>query len=175
MNKKLFNFEITGFIFTNILGTLLHFVYELSGNNKFIALFSPVNESPWEHLKMIFFPFFLFTIFLSIKLKNDKFDVFYANYTAVVLGMIGILAYFYTLNGILGGSNEWVNISSFFVGTTISAVVSYFLINNSIGRGMPNYIGFAMMIISIIVFGIFTFEPPIIPLFQDPQNYSFGI
>lgn len=175
MNKKLFRFETANFIFTSITGTFMHFVYELSGEHTFAALFAPVNESPWEHLKMIFFPFLLFTVFLAFQLKKDKFNVFYANYTAVILGMIGILTYFYTLNGILGGSNEWVNISSFYVGTIICSVTSYFLITNSIGRGMPNYISGAMLIITCIVFFIFTFEPPILPLFQDPQNYTFGI
>jgi L-lactate permease len=89
--------------------------------------------------------------------------------------MLTTLSYYYTLNGSLGGNNEWVNISSFFVGVAIAFIINYFLINNSIGKGMPNAIAGAMIIITILIFFLFTFKPPIIPLFQDPQNYTFGI
>ena len=34
------------------LGALLHFLYELSGCNKVVAIFAAVNESTWEHIKI---------------------------------------------------------------------------------------------------------------------------
>ena len=55
-------FIIFSGIFVMILGTLLHFTYEWSGNNTFVAAFSAVNESTWEHLKLLFYPMFLTTI-----------------------------------------------------------------------------------------------------------------
>ena len=54
--KKIIRFQIFSVIFTWILGTILHFLYEWSGDNKIIASFSAVNESTWEHLKLVFFP-----------------------------------------------------------------------------------------------------------------------
>ena len=39
-----------------VLGTLAHFVYDWSGQNSFIGLLTPVNESTWEHMKLLFFP-----------------------------------------------------------------------------------------------------------------------
>ena len=45
-----------------ILGIILHFLYEWSGKNKFVATFSAVNESTWEHLKLAFFPILIFGI-----------------------------------------------------------------------------------------------------------------
>lgn len=153
----------------------MHFIYSLSGENKFAGLFCPVNESPWEHLKMLFFPFLIYTIFTQIRLKQDKFNIWFSGCISILLGMLATLSYFYTLNGALGGNNEWVNISSFFVGAVIMFVINYFLISNSIGRGIPNGIGGAMLIVTALVFFLFTFKPPIIPLFQDPQNLTFGI
>ena len=47
------------FIFISVLGVLLHFTYEWSGDNAVVGLFSAVNESTWEHLKLLFFPFLL--------------------------------------------------------------------------------------------------------------------
>ena len=49
------------FFFISILGVLLHFTYEWSNDNPAVGLFSAVNESTWEHLKLIFFPMLLLT------------------------------------------------------------------------------------------------------------------
>lgn len=60
-------------IISIIIGTLLHFVYEWSGNNFIVGLFAPVNESVWEHLKLILLPATLFGIFFSYYImKNSK-------------------------------------------------------------------------------------------------------
>lgn len=175
MNKKLFKLEAIGFIFVSIVGTLSHFLYDWLGKNVVAGIFCPVNESPWEHLKLLFFPFTIYAIYMYIKLKDSKFNVFFASYISIVCGMTATLCYFYTLNGMIGGNNEWVNISSFFVGVLIAFVLSYFLINNSIGNGLPNGIGAAMMIVTMIAFWLFTFEPPIIELFKDPTDLTYGI
>ncbi len=45
--NKFLNFQIFSTIFTWILGTLLHFTYELSNENSIVAVFSAVNESTW--------------------------------------------------------------------------------------------------------------------------------
>lgn len=42
------------FIFISVLGVLLHFTYEWAGDNAVVGLFSAVNESTWEHLKLLF-------------------------------------------------------------------------------------------------------------------------
>ncbi len=44
-----------------ILGSLNHFLYDWTGGSSLAALFCPINESPWEHLKLLFFPFLFVT------------------------------------------------------------------------------------------------------------------
>lgn len=175
MNKRLIKNQIIGFIFVCIMGTLGHFIFKWSGQNKFIALFFSVNESPWEHLKLLFFPFFAFTVFTAIRFKQDKFNVFFSNCVSVYLGMWTILSYYYTFTSAIGNASEFINISSFFIGVAITFIISYFLINNSIGKGMPNSFAILVFIITSLVFFLFTFKPPFIPLFLDPQTktYSF--
>lgn len=60
------------FFFISILGVLLHFTYEWSNDNPAVGLFSAVNESTWEHLKLIFFPMLLLTMmeFLWAHIKD---------------------------------------------------------------------------------------------------------
>lgn len=56
MGKRLFYWELAGALFTAALGTLLHFVYDWSGGWGAAAAFSAVNESTWEHMKLLFSP-----------------------------------------------------------------------------------------------------------------------
>ncbi len=42
-----------------LVGCLLHFTYAWSGRNKFVAIFSAVNESTWEHIKLALSGIFL--------------------------------------------------------------------------------------------------------------------
>ncbi len=61
-SNKILKYQIFSAIFAIILGTLLHFAYEWSGNNAFVGSFSSINESTWEHLKLAFFPMLITAI-----------------------------------------------------------------------------------------------------------------
>ena len=54
MKQSIPSWQIGGFVFEGALGTLLHFVFDWSGGNVAAALFSAVNESIWEHMKLLF-------------------------------------------------------------------------------------------------------------------------
>lgn len=51
-------FTAVSFILTAALGTACHFAFDFFGESRLIAPFVPVNESTWEHLKLLFFRFF---------------------------------------------------------------------------------------------------------------------
>ena len=59
-SKRILAFCISGGIFTLIAGTLGHFVYEWSGGAVWTAWLFPVNESVWEHLKLLILPAVVF-------------------------------------------------------------------------------------------------------------------
>lgn len=174
-SKSIKKLEIIGFIVTSIIGTLLHFAYDWSNKAFIVGLFTPVNESPWEHLKLIFFPFILYGIYESKKLENDKFNVFTAKLIGVLSAIMTTLAIFYVVNGALGKVPDFVNIISYFVGMAVGFLVSYLFIKNSIGKGSLNGISLATIIVIAIMFVFLTVYPIKIPLFQDPQNFTFGI
>jgi len=67
--------SLWGFAVTSLAGTLLHFLYDFSGKSKIAALFSGVNESTWEHMKLMFFPMLLFMIVQSFFFR-DRHDFF---------------------------------------------------------------------------------------------------
>ena len=60
--KILFILEISGAVFVSVCAIVLHFLYDISGNAIWAAVFSAVNESIWEHLKLSFFPMLIIAI-----------------------------------------------------------------------------------------------------------------
>ena len=62
MGKRLNGWSLAGFLAVSVLGTLAHFCYEWSGEKLLVGAFCAVNESTWEHMKLLFFPALLFTM-----------------------------------------------------------------------------------------------------------------
>ena len=77
---------IIGFVVISLLGALLHFTYDLSGHNKVVGVFSAVNESTWEHIKMGLTAYFIWSIV-------DGFKYFYHQnfFTAKLVGALAII------------------------------------------------------------------------------------
>lgn len=111
------------FIFISVLGVLLHFTYEWSGDNAVVGLFSAVNESTWEHLKLLFFPFLLLTI-LEVLLRGNMLPEQFlpARVLGILAGMGGIVVGFYTLRGVLGRNYDALNIALYFAGVLLVIV-----------------------------------------------------
>ena len=175
MNKKILKLEAFGFIFTSVLGTLMHFLYEWSNNNSLIGLFCPVNESPSEHLKLLLFPYLIWTFIEAVKLSQDKFNIYFSKLIGIISGMFLTLAVFYTCKGMLGKDFDFINIASFFIGILTAYIISYNIIKSSKGKGLINGISFAMLILMAMTFMFLTYFPVHIPFFMDSQDKTFGI
>lgn len=175
MKNKILKYEIIGFIFTCVVGTLAHFVYKWSGENSIVGLFTPVNESQYEHLKLLFFPYLLYALYENIKLNKDKFNIFFAKLVGIISGILLTLAISYISAGMIGRNIPFINISSFYIGVLVAYIISYMIIKKSIGNGMLNGISLGILIIIGISFIFFTYYPIKIPFFMDQQDYTFGI
>jgi len=122
------SWHIIGIFFTLILGTLLHFTYKWSGNNPAVGFFSPVNESTIEHLKMIFVPFFLFSILEYITYGKDISSFVLTKALSISIGMIIIVVTFYLYTWIFEANFLWMDIAIFVLGIVIAYFVSYRLL-----------------------------------------------
>ena len=174
--KKILKFQIFSVIFTWILGTILHFLYEWSGDNKIIASFSAVNESTWEHLKLVFFPMLITTIigFLVIGKDNKKF--WCAKTIGIILAMSFIIVFFYTYTGIIGTNFAILDIGSFFVAVILGEYAAYKIMTNEEYKLKCNKkIAVIGLICILLCFIIFTYLPPHIGLFKDPISNGYGI
>ena len=171
--KKLFNFYIFSIIFTLILGTILHFTYVWSNNNIIVASFSAVNESTWEHLKLIFFPM-LITIVISYFYLGSDFEKYLCSKTiGIIIGMLFITVFFYTYTGIIGTNYAIINIGSFILAVILSEYITYLIIKSNYTCNKKLTIIILLLLLLFFVF--FTYFTPKINYFKDPVSNTYGI
>lgn len=100
--KTIKSSSIIGIIFVLAAGSLAHFLYQWSEKKHWIGLLCPVNESTWEHMKLVFFPMLFYSLFLCIKWKNQFRPQFHVLAQGILIGTFLIPVLFYTYTGILG-------------------------------------------------------------------------
>ena len=176
MQKKnsILIFEIISTIFVMVLGTLLHFTYKWSNNNMLVGIFSPINESIWEHLKLMFFPM-LITIIIWYLYKGKDIDNYLSSKVIGTVVMISFtIVFYYTYSGILGTNYTGVDVSIFFIAVALGQYVSYKLMKTKFHGN--NITATIILLVLLLCFVIFTFFPPNIALFKDLSwflNYEF--
>lgn len=166
-------FEIISTIFIMILGTLLHFTYEWSNNNIIVGTFSAINESTWEHLKLVFFPMLITTIIGFYYFKDTIPNYLCAKTIGIIIAMTFIVVFFYTYTGIIGRNFAVLDIGSFFIAILLSQYLVMKIINEQCYCN-NNACGIILGIL-LVCFIVFTFKPPQIALFKDPVTNTFGI
>lgn len=142
--KRLKSYTITGAFFVLILGTLSHFFYEWSGRNLIVGLFSPVNESIWEHMKLLFFPTLLYSLIAVPRLKSDYPCVTSAYLAGILIGTLMIPALYYTYTGILGHHIFVFDIAIFVLSVIIAFFAVYRLSQSCIRKHVSSLLYFAV-------------------------------
>lgn len=172
--KSITKWQIAGFIFTSAAGILLHFLFDLSGSSIVVAAFSAVNESIWEHMKLLFFPMFIFAIIESRYADSNFWCI---KLCGIILGVVLIPILYYFINGAFGKTPDWINIAIFFITAAISYIVENYLFKKDALMCKSSRGALATLWIVAFIFVMFTFVPPQIPLFQDPVTggYGFGL
>jgi len=174
MKRSIALWQLWGFAVTSLVGTILHFLYDWLGKAVWIAPFSGVNESTWEHMKLLFWPMLLFGIVQSFFFR-DKVDFWCVKLRGIILGMFLIPIIFYTYNGVIGKSPDWLNIAIFFVTAAVVYIYETKLFLNDRLRCIFQKIAVAILILIAILFVVFTFLTPEIGIFKDPLTGTYGI
>ena len=174
MNRSVPLWQLVSFAVTSLGGTVLHFLYDWLGESVRVAPFSGVNESTWEHMKLLFWPMLLFAVVQCFFFK-DRGDFWCIKLRGILLGMVLIPVIFYTYNGAVGKSPDWLNIAIFFV--VAAAVYLYearLFERRTVACGSPKW-AVAVLGALAVLFVMFTFFTPEIGLFRDPLTGTYGI
>ena len=174
MKQKVVLWELMGFAVTSLGGTILHFLYDWLGGASWIAPFSGVNESTWEHMKLLFWPMFVYAMIQSFFFRERK-DFWCIKLRGVFIGLLLIPVIFYTYNGVFGKSPDWINIAIFFIAAAVAYIYeSVQFIDPQTSCKNPRAAILSLCFIAAL-FLIFTFHTPKINLFKDPINGTYGI
>jgi hypothetical protein len=174
MGATLGLWQLGGFVFTAILGTLLHFLFDWSGKKAAVGLFSAVNESIWEHMKLLYYPMALFALLQYWFWSGEVEQFWCVKLAGLIFGLALIPVLYYTYTGALGLERAWFNIAIFFVAAAavywlecrLFALTPAWLLPPALCAGLIIMIGASFMLL--------TFVPPQWPLFADPVTGSYG-
>ena len=165
-----------GFLIIGIIGPILHFVYDWTGL-VWTGVFAPVNESPWEHLKLTFWPAMLVLAFeiRYVYNKEESNNFYLAKTIGILLMPVVILAIFYSYTTILGIDSLAIDIGSFYIAILVGQLVTYKIYNmGPVSTRLNLYSAVALLGFALILI-VFTFYPPAIPLFYDSESGGYGI
>lgn len=173
-NRTFPRYELIGAIIVCVLSPVFHFLFEWSGNNLFVGLFAAVNESVWEHTKIVYFPFLFYSIIEYFVVKPDFWRFFAAKTVSMSMILLLMITFFYTYSGMFGMESLIVDIIFTLVLIFIAFYISYRLYRS---RRVMNFFPLLIIILFAAILAIellFTVFPPHIPLFQDSGTLSFG-
>lgn len=156
---------IVGFFFIAVLGTLWHFVYRWSGENRLIGYLAPVNESTFEHMKLIFFPSLFYLPILLHSQKKKLPSILNTFAWGILAGTWFIPVFFYSYSGILGKSLMWLDIGCFYLAVFATCYTTYRLILSDRKQG---HLGIWLLVLMAILFFFFTYHPMDIGIFRVP-------
>ena len=175
MRKRLFFWTLAGFLVTGALGSLLHFAYAWSGENPVAAAFCAVNESTWEHMKLLFFPLFLFTVAQVCAMGRNYPNILAVRAASTLTGLALIPVLFYTYTGVLGRSVDWANIAIFFLADLGAFLVDFRLLRKGkLSASWQQILGLAALWALAFCFVWCTFHPVELALWKDPVTGRFG-
>lgn len=166
--------KIINVVFLFLLSFLWHFVYDWFPNNIF-ALFFPVNESIWEHMKIIYFCLFMGSIleFVLCKKNNIKINNFYIE--AMVKSILGVIFYLIIFIPLYLwiGESMLISISLMLITYIFMEYIGYKILT---GEEMNiNILPVIIIVLGCIMFVILTFYPLHNFLFFDEVKFGYGI
>ena len=174
MKRSIGLWEFLGFAVTSLLGTLSHFLYDWLNKSGWIAPFSGVNESTWEHMKLIFWPMLIYAAVQSL-FSRDRGNFWCVKLRGILLALSLIPILFYTYNGAIGKSPDWLNIAIFFVSAALAYLYENRLFKSERVKCVSHKTAIFTLCAIALLFVVFTFATPRIAIFKDPLTGTYGI
>lgn len=168
-----------GFVVIFLAGAALHFTFELSGYQTWVAWFSAVNESAWEHLKMFYFPALAFALIQHAYLKDKVRNYWYGVGSGLLIVPVTILGTFYLYLGILlpirGKGTLALDIGTSVLGVALAQWVTYRIwTRGSRQRRAPRMVMLAANLGLLGAMLLLTAYPPRFFLFEDFYGYTYN-
>lgn len=153
---------LAAFAVTTLVGACLHFLYTLLPN-PVTAVLAPVNESLWEHLKILLWPYLAAMFLLSRNGAPGSRTPWLLTAPVLAVAMLGI-GWLYHMT--LGGEALVVDIGLYVVLMAAGFLLPEILADTS-ERPMLGTLSVLIVLALAAAMVVFTFLPPDYPLFLD--------
>lgn len=165
-----------GILFIFLLTILYHFLYDLFPNVIFSVLF-PVNESIWEHMKLLYTGIISWGLieYFILKSKNIKFNNFWYQLFLTSFSSIIIYLIIYLPIYNLFGENLFVSILLLVLVIIVEQVFGYFLLKENTKKNVLNKISICLILLFYVVFFSLTYNPIKNYIFYDTVENIYGI
>lgn len=153
---------------------LTHFLYNWFPNVLF-SIFFPVNESIWEHLKMMTSSILIWSIleyFIYKKYRINHNNFYLSLFLEVSLSIIIFLIIYLPIYHFTG-SVFILNIIVLFISLYFINVISYYIL--CLRPLHKEVLGVIGIILLYIILGILTYNPPYNYIFFDKLENKYGI
>lgn len=158
--------EIFGLVFSIIIGTIGHFLYDWSNRHPLFGFLFAKNESTWEHIKLGVTPIMLWTI---IELLTSNLNcLFFAKFISIIVFMLLLLVFYYSYKYIFKKNNMFYDIALFYVCLGISFIVSIVIIKSISSNYLLSIIGFIGFSSIIYLYVKFNKKTPELIIFKEP-------
>lgn len=158
-----------------IISSAFHFMYNILPNN-FIAAFFPVNESIFEHMKMIFNSYIVtfFLEYLYLRKNNNKFNYIFRLLTSTLSCIFITMILYYPFYYLLG-NNFIITMIGYIISIIISVYIANIIYKNTSYDKVIDIISLLIMLFLEFFFIYLTFNPKESQIFIDKVNNKIGI
>lgn len=156
-----------------LVGCLLHFTYAWSGRNKFVAIFSAVNESTWEHIKLALSGIFL-CMLVDVWFLGDNPNYWLARSVSFLAPIVVIPLIFYTYTYFTKHAILFVDITCFAIASVVSAGVFVTILRMEPIGEMGGWLSLAISVVTLAMYLLLTRFPMHNFLFEDPITHQYG-
>lgn len=174
MQKSILRWELIGIAFIIIVGGALHFVFDLSGGWRPLALIAAVNESVWEHLKLGFWPALIYFLIEYRYIRRLTDNLLFAKAIGIFLIPLTIVVLFYAYTAFIEDILV-ADLAIFVLAVVIGQLTSYKILTLSPLPSWLNKLGLALLILLTLAFSTLTYYAPQWPIFRDPISGGYGI
>ena len=175
MEQTIRRTQLFAFLFTALAGTLLHFAFDWSGQFPVIGIISSVNESVWEHMKLLYYPMLMAALVQRSIFGRHRSQFWCVKLAGIITGLLLIPGLYYTYTGALGVHFTWADISIYYLSAAAAYLLETHLLLPEKRRACPAVSAAALVVLLAFAFLLFTFYPPELPIFRDPVTLTYGI
>lgn len=175
IKKQIRNWELAGAIFIFFIGPPWHYLFEWTGYWRPIAWLVPINESFWEHLKLAFWPGVLWALVGYWVIGKKVQNYWLGKALGLVCMLAAITVIFYSYTAILGTHQLWIDILAFLLAVALGQFVSARFLMTAAGGRRLQWLGVVLLAGMMLASVVFTYAPPHLSIFEDPEARAYGI